>query len=143
MKACASPPPPRPILHWRPYLGTEWHCFVRVSRKRYESLCPWRVGLPKVDSTALMLPPAPLRCTRCEQAATERYGVAFGRDASDGWENGFHTNHLQMIYARDTPARIVQFLRSKGLAPSPHLVEILSEYGYRVEPVGGDLGLSG
>jgi hypothetical protein len=30
---------------------------------------------------ALMLPPAPLRCTRCEQAATERYGVAFGRDA--------------------------------------------------------------
>jgi hypothetical protein len=48
-----------------------------------------------------------------------------------------------VIYARDTPARIVQFLRSKGLAPSPQLVEILAEYGYRVEPVGGDAGLSG
>jgi hypothetical protein len=36
-----------------------------------------------------------------------------------------------------------QFLRSKGLVPSPHLVEILSEYGYRVEPVGGNAGLPG
>ena len=66
MKACA--PPPRPILHWRPYLGTEWHRFVRVSTKRYES---------------------------------------------------------------------------KGLVPSPHLVETLSEYAYRVEPVGGNAGLPG
>ncbi|HEV3074007.1 MAG TPA: hypothetical protein VHB47_06270 [Thermoanaerobaculia bacterium] len=99
--------------------------------------------LPKVNSVALMLPPAPLRCTRCERAAAERYGVAFGPGTSDRWENGFHSNDRSLIHDQDAPARIVSFLRSKGLVPSPYLVEILSDYGYRAEPVAGDAGLPG
>jgi hypothetical protein len=137
MKTC-----PAPILHWRPFVGTEWHCFVRVSRKSYESLCSCRVRLRKVDSAALMLPPVPLRCTSCERAATERYGVTFGRAASNRWENGFNANGL-LNQGQVTAARIVSFLRTRGLAPSPYLVEILAEYGCRVEPGGGDAGLPG
>jgi len=128
----------------RPFLATEWHCFVRVSRKRYESLCSSRVGLPTVRSMALLLPPAPLRCNRCATAAAELYGVTFARGgASAGWENGFHSANGLLFRRRDTPARIVELLRSHGLVPSACLVEILSAYGYRVEPAGGDVALPG
>ncbi|HXO40810.1 MAG TPA: hypothetical protein VN999_05115 [Thermoanaerobaculia bacterium] len=125
-------------LYWRPFTaGSTWHCFARYGTTRYRSLCS-QLNLPRVGTPARLAPPAQLRCAACQAAALERRGAAFARTVSPAWEDGWDTRCPVpiLIHEAGAAATIVELLRSRGLAPSPYLLEKLAEYGYRIEPAG-------